>query len=191
MKLNLRKASALQLAINEQIAAVDMPVSVTIGRYDSPSQVTEKAFSKFSEGLAKKRDLFTVLYSIRQKTAAASEQAGVSRLLADSAHVEKVISLLTPLASISEFAKTSTQLDAALQDLRNETTLQPQYSYQKRESFNVGIIAEDATKEWKEEIAELKRKKQSLSDQLLEANVKNEIEVSEQEEDILKKYGIL
>lgn len=77
MKLNLRKASALQVAINEQIAAVDMPVSATISRYDIPAKVVQKATERFAEGFHKKRALLAVLYSIRRKTAAASEAAGV------------------------------------------------------------------------------------------------------------------
>ena len=191
MKLNLRKASALQIAINDQIAATEMPISVTIERYDIPADVTQKATVKFREGLTKKRELFDVLYSIRQKTSAASEQAGVSRLLAENAHIEKLISLLSPLVSVRVFAKTEAQLDAALADLQKETTQQAQYGYQKRDSFETGVVTEDQSKAWSKDIAYLKRNKQTISDALLEANIKNEIEVSEKEEVILKKYGIL
>ena len=191
MKLNLRKASALQLAIHEQISAADMPLSVTIGRYDFPVALTNKTQGKFLDGLTKKRELFDVLYSIRQKTSAASELAGVSGLLAESAHIEKTVSLLSPLASTREFAKTNEQLTEALADLRKEAQTPVQYALQRRESFETSIITEDAAKAWQKEIADLKRRKQAISDALLEANVKNEIEVSEQEESILKKYGIL
>lgn len=191
MKLNLRKASALQLAINEQIAAVDIPVSVTIDRYDDPTEVTLKAASKFAEGIAKKRELFTVLYVVRQKTAAESERAGVSSLLAQSAHIDKIISLLTPLATVRNFAKTNEQLTDAMADLRKEALTPVQYAHQRRESFETSIITEDQAKACKKEIADLKRKKQGISDMLLEANVKYEIELSAQEEGILKKHGIL
>ena len=191
MKLNLRKASALQLAIHEQISAAEMPLSVTIDRYSVPTEVTEKATVKFAEGLAKKRELFDVLYSIRQKTSAASELSGVSGLLAEGAHIEKVVSLLSPLAATSEFAKTNEQLTEALADLRKEALTPVQYAHQRRESFETSILTEDQAKAWQKEIADLKRRKQAISDALLEANVKNEIEVSEQEESILKKYGIL
>lgn len=191
MKLNLRKSSALQMAINEQISATDTPVSVTIDRYSDPTGVTLKAASKFAEGLAKKRDLFGVLYSVRQKTAAVSEQAGVSKLLAEIAHIEKTASLLTPLATNGSFAKTAGQLNEAFLNLKEEAAIPVQYAHQRRESFETSIITEDQAKAWKVEIADLKRKRQSLSDSLLEANVKNEVEVSAQEEEILKKYGIL
>jgi hypothetical protein len=191
MKLNLRKSSALQLAINEQIALAEMPLSVTIERYDLPLGKTSNTAEKFAVGLTKKRELFEVLYSIRQKTSAASEQAGVSSLLAESAQIEKLIALLNPLSLIRDFAKTTDQLTEALADLRKEAATPVQYAHLRRESFETSIITEDQTKEWKKEIADLKRRKQGISDALLEANVKNEIEVSEQEEVILKKYGIL
>lgn len=191
MKLNLRKASALQLAINEQITATEMPVSLTIDRYDDPLDVAFKAADKFAEGLVKKRELFTILYVIRQKTAAESERAGVSSLLAQSAHIEKLISLLTPLATTRNFAKTAQQLAEASADLRKEALTPVQYAHQRRESFETSLLTEDQAKAWKKEIADLKRKKQGISDSLLEANVKYEIELSPQEEEILKKYGIL
>jgi hypothetical protein len=55
----------------------------------------------------------------------------------------------------------------------------------------VSVIPEAWTTEYKKEIAELRKKKQALSEQLLNANVKNEIKVSEEEEALLKRYDIL
>lgn len=191
MKLNLRKASALQLAINEQISATEMPVSVTITRYDNPIKLTAEAADKLVEGLSKKRQLLAVLYSIRRKNATASEAAGISGFLAEIAFIDKKVVLLNSLARVNTFAKTEGQLNAAIHDLRNEAAIPVQYAHQRRESFETSLIIEDQVKAWKKEIADMKREKQDFSDALLEANVKNEIELSETEETILKKYGIL
>jgi hypothetical protein len=191
MKLNLRKSSALQLAISEQIASTEMPLSVSIGRYDNPVKERDSAVAKFKDGYNKKRALIAVLYSIRRKTATASEAAGVSNLLAEIACIDKIVGMLDSISRISVFAKTDAQLDAAITDLRNEASIPVQYAHQRRESFEESVISEDQVKVWKDEIAAKKREKQGFSDSLLDANVKNEIEVSEQEEAILKKYGIL
>lgn len=190
MKLNLRKANALQIAIGQQIAVVEMPVSVNIDRYVSPLDVVEKAQAVFNAGLLKKQELFEVLYIIREKTAAASFRAGVSDLLAKDAHIGKQIALLEPLARVRVYAKTPQQLSAAQLDLIEDK--QPvQYAHQRRESFEVGFIHEAATKAWETEVAVLKRRKQTISDALLEANVKNEIELSDLQTEILKKYGLV
>jgi hypothetical protein len=189
--MNLRKASALQLAIREQIAAADLKTITTIGRYDSPIELTQKALMKFSEELQKTRALLTVLYGIRKKLANASEAAGVSDLLAEMAHLDKTIELLKPLSELKDFARTNEMLEEARTDLRKETTQEAHYPYNKRESFTVSVIPEAWTTEYKKEIAELRKKKQALSEQLLNANVKNEIKVSEEEEALLKRYDIL
>jgi hypothetical protein len=191
MEMTLRKAAALQLAINEQIQQTEMPVTVTVTRYVNPAEVTDKGRKKFIAGLAKKRDLLGALYSIRNRVAGASEKAGVSTLLAKIAHADKLIGILTSLAAVKDFEMTDTQLLAAQDDLKRDSTADARLSYMRRDQFEASLISEAAVTAFKDEIANLKKEKQELSDLLLTANVTSKISLSEQEESILMKYGIL
>lgn len=189
MKINLRKSAALQIAIEKQIEAAEMPLTVNIDRYVTPEDVVQKAKETFNAGFLQKLELLDVLYGIRERTAAAGHRAGVPTLLTKDVHIGKKIAWLEPFAKIRDFAKTTRELGLAQQDLQNDPPVQ--YAHQRRDFFTVSIVGENDVKSRQREVANLKREKQAISDLLLDANVKNEIDLTPYEEEILKKYGLI
>ena len=189
MKLTLRKANALQLLINEHIAATSISTQVSVSKYDDPLLAVIHAGEVFLASLAKTRSLLEVLYLIRQKVADASHKAGVSTILSEVAHIDKLTGVLKPLASLSSFAPTEEVLRETHADLKKDA---PQNSYSsRRDAFQTGAIPQTWLPTYVKEVSDLRKKKQSLSDKLLELNIKNEIELSENEEETLKRYDLI
>lgn len=189
MKLTLRKANALQLLINESIGATSISTQVSVGKYDDPIAAIIHAGTIFSAALDKTRNLLAVLYSIRQKVANASHEAGVSTILSEVAHIDKLTAVLKPLATLSSFAPTEEVLKEAHADLKKD---QPVNSYsQQRNAFTTGAIPQGWIPAYLKEVSDLRKRKQSLSDKLLELNIRHEIELSEEEETVLKKYDLI
>jgi len=189
MKLTLRKANALQLLINESIGATSIQTQVSVGKYDDPLAAVVNAAAIFGAALEKTRSLLGVLYSIRQKVSDSSHEAGVSAILSEIAHIEKLSGVLKPLASISSFAPSEQVLLAAHADLQKD---QPVSSYsQQRNAFTTGAIPQGWIPTYLKEVSDLRKRKQSLSDKLLESNIRHEIELSEEEETVLKKYDLI
>lgn len=189
MKLTLRKANALQLLINEQIASTSISTQVSISKYDDPVLAVIHAGEIFLASLAMTRALLEVLYSIRKKVADASHRAGISTILSEVAHIDKLTGVLEPLASLSSFAPTEGVLREAHADLKKEVPLNSYGS--RRDALQTGAIPQAWIPVYVKEVSDLRKKKQSLSDKLLELNIKNEIELSEAEEETLKKYDLI
>jgi hypothetical protein len=188
MKLTLRKANALQLLINEQIGATNPNPQVAISKYDDPLLGVKFAQTKFVEALEKKQDLLRILYVIRKKVSAVSQAAGIPDLLADVASIDKLTALLKPLAESTQILPSNEVLIAAQEDLKKE---QASNSYSRRDAFGAGILPTTWIEEFKAQVSALRKQKQNKSDKLLELNIQNEIELSDAEQGVLKKYDLI
>lgn len=189
MKITLRKASAIQLLINEFLNGSTIGTSVSIGRYDDPAAVTAKASETFNGALVQKLALTKTLYSLRKKVSAASQVAGIPDILADIALTDKHSAILRPLATVSKFAPGADVIAAQLADLKAEVA--NANSYSRRDSFDISILSVPQVQEFMGDLSTLRKRKQNLSDKLLELNIKNEIELDEAEEKVLKAYDLV
>jgi hypothetical protein len=183
MKISLRKANALQLLINEQI---NSPFVVTVGKFDNPVEVVDQAADILLETVGQKFDLITVLYAIRGKVAAAGQVAGVADLLTTQALLSKREAFLRQLASTTSFAVTKESLDSQLADIKAADA-----TGYRAKTFTVGLLKKETVEAFKKNIVTIRRQKQKVSDQLLNLNVKTEIELSDEEVSFLNKYEIL
>lgn len=189
MKLTLRKANALQLLINEQISATTIHTQATVGKYDDPVQAVIHAGTIFTASLNKTKSLLATLYSIREKVAGSGYEAGIPTILSEIAHIDKLTGVLKPLASLSSFAPSEEILREAHADLKKDPGNTASYS--RRDSFTTGAIPQGWIPSYIQELSTLRKRKQSLSDKLLELNIKHEIELSEEEEITLKQYDLI
>jgi len=189
MKLTLRKANALQLLINEQISATSISTQVSVTKYDDPIAAVIHAGDVFQVSLLKKKNLLSVLYSIREKVAEQGHWAGIPKILSEVAHIDKLTDVLKPLAATSSFAPAESVLLEAHADLKKEV---PQSSYSQRAgAFTTGAIPQNWIPAFLKELSDLRKRKQSLSDQLLEKNIQHHIDLSEEEEAVLKQYDLI
>lgn len=188
MKITLRKASAVQLLINEFVNSAQLSTSVSIGRYDDPTTVVKDASTKFKAVLAQKLSLTRVLYSLRKKVSTAGQAAGIPDVLADIAFMDKYVAILKPLTNVTKFLPSDEVIMSQQADLKTEALVPNRYS--QREGFDVSIILPDFVSGYTEDLASLRKQKQNLSDKLLELNIKNEIELDEYETKVLTSYGL-
>lgn len=189
MNINLRKANALQLAIKQAIKETEVKTTVTISRFDNPLTKHSEARAEHEIAVKKKDVLVDALYAIRKLTAQAGTVAGVSDVLADIAEVDEQIGVVKPLADIKEFApKNDEVLQAQFDDMKNEQQGQNVY-HRRRDSIDVCLIheADNLVKV----LADLRLKKQKLSDDLLERNVKTEITLTSEIVITLKKFNLV
>lgn len=188
MKLTLRKANALQLLINEQIASTEIPTSANVSKYDDPTLLVIAVANTLDQGVKKKTSLLKVLYSLRKKAAEESHKAGIPEILADMAFMDKVSAVLEPLSKLKNFAPSEEVLKQAFEDLKREA---PAAGYNRRDSFGTGVVPPGWVSAWVAELSSLRKQKQNLSDRLLELNVRHEIELDGDEELTLKLYDLI
>lgn len=187
MKITLRKANALQAAIVEAFAGLDLGTDVAINEFEKPTAKIEEAKSRFATHMATRSKLLGAQYEIRRSVARANAEAGINDLLADVAMVEKDIGVYTRLAKV----RPALENDVIVGKLGKIKGRGDDQFYGREEHVQTSIFTEAEIEEFKAKLASLKKQKVSLQDSLLELNVQTEIELSEDTEKVLARAGII
>ena len=187
MKLTLRKANAVQTAINEMIKSLDLDTTVTLNEFEVVEDQIEAVRDRFFTHSATRNKLFASLYEIRKKVAQANAEAGINDMLADVAHLEKIIGFNTMLAGKG----TQTALRVLNGELKKQAEAgNDRYMY-GRDGVSTAIFTEVEIADFHRNAARAKRTKQSLQDELLELNVQTQIELDEETQRFLAQADIL
>lgn len=187
MKINLRKANAIQVAINETIKSLEFNDTASINEFQDAANEISAASAKFSSNLVRRVDLLNALYEIRKAVASANNGAGINSRLADVARLEKDIQFF------STYAKASATTDDAvikgkLEKIRNYK--EQSYTF-RSETVDTSIFAEAQVESFKGIVSAAKKQKQKLQDELLALNVRTEIEFSDATVTTLTNENIL
>lgn len=187
MKLTLRKANAVQAAINETIKGLDLDTNVTLNEFEDVNEQIQSVRDRFFADLETRNSLVTALYEIRTKVAQANATAGINDMLANVAYAEKIISFNTMLAGKG--------VQTAMQVLNGQVKKAADakdegYGYSRRD-VATSIFTDSEIEGFKRIAAEHKRIKQRLQDELLELNVQTTIELTESSVAALKATDIV
>ena len=187
MKLTLRKANAVQTAINEATKALSTDTMVTLNEFQTIPEQIQTVRDQFWKNSETRVGLLTALYEIRKKVAQANASAGINDLLTSVAYLEKQISYNTMLAG--KGSQTAMEVLAG-QVNRNAEAKDDAYSYTRRDVVT-SIFTDAEIEGFKRSAANFKREKQKLQDTLLELNVQTEIVLDDSTADFLKRVDIL
>lgn len=187
MKITLRKANALQQAITEAVAGLELTTDVQINEFERPTAKIEEAKNKFSTHMITRSKLMGVQYEIRRAVARANAEAGINDLLADVASLEKDIGLYQRLVKV----RPALENDVIVGKLGKIKGRAEDQFYGREEFVQTSIFTQEEIEEFKTKLAFFKKQKVSLQDSLLELNVQTEIEVSDESEKLLARAGII
>jgi hypothetical protein len=187
MKLTLRKANAVQAAINEAIKTLELTYSVSLNEFQGVAEQIQTARDQFWANADTRNKLTLALYDIRTKVAQANASAGINDMLANVAYLEKQISHNTMLAG-----KGSQTAMAVLngQVKKNAEVKEDSYGYSRRD-VTTSIFTDAEIADFKSKAATHKRVKQKLQDALLELNVQTEVELEAETVAVLKAADII
>ena len=186
MQVSLRKANALQVAINEALKGLEFKAEISINEFQDPEKEIELAKQKFDRNVQRRWNLISALYDIRTKVSSANAVNNIDNHLADLARLEKDLVFFAP------FAKANAQTDlkvigGKLEKIANRT----EDSYYAKAEVETSIFVDEDINTYRTYLSEFKKKKQSLQDQLLEVNVRTTIELASSTVDVLKSEDIL
>lgn len=190
MKVSLRKANAIQLTINEEINSTPLETTVSIGRFDTPQVVMTGAVSKLNDAYIKRIDLTKAIYAIRKLIASANQISGISDLLTDMAHIQATVKFSKPLSAVTQYAPDAAVLAAQHHDLTEEKAPERGYG-SRRDSISVALVEQKFAEQMKDQLIGLRKTQQTISDKILELNIKTEIELNEDTAMLLKQYSIV
>jgi len=190
MKISLRKANALQAAVNESIKNLEFNQNIILNEFQDPAKELEVASKKFAANINRRFALFHALYDIRKSVSNANTDKGISETLADIAHLEKDI------VFFGNFSKTAVSVDLAvingkLEKMRNRADTAADAYYHDQQGVNTSIFTHGELAGFATIVKTAKKQKQKLQDELLELNIRTDVELSETVVSTLTAEGIL
>ncbi len=187
MKVSLRKANALQAAIVDMVATFELVTDISINEFENASTKINEAKNKFEFNLNNRSTLMGVQYEIRRAVSIANAQSGINNFLAEVAMIEKEIALYSKLSKVRPALEDGV-ISGKLEKIKHRSEDQ---FYGREDQVQTSIFDEFEIKEFKSRLASLKKEKTRLQDQLLELNIKTEIELSIDSVNLLAQAGII
>jgi len=187
MKITLRKAAVLQNAINDALKQIDIKSEVALTEFHKPEDEIARAAAEARVNIQRRSALNSALYNIRRCVALANHESGVNGNLTAVAELEKQIQFYTGLAG-KEVRQSADVLAGKLRKIA-ESKSERLYGY--NDTVNSGVFTVGDIAEFKKTVSELKKSKQQLQDQILELNVRTEIELSDQTVAALQAEGLI
>ena len=190
MKINLRKANALQLAIQDALKGIKFDTEVKVNEF----QIAEDAIAKLRLDFVAKQDrqtsLLNSLYDIRKLVSRANHQANINDKLADIASLEKKIQFYLDMSGKS--VRESVEVVAGkLEKLRNRKDEGRSLYYGHDATVDTSIFTAEDLAGFRTAVVLGKKNKQKLQDELLDLNVRTEIELGQDIVNVLTAEGLL
>jgi hypothetical protein len=190
MKINLRKANALQLAIQDAIKSIKFDTEVKINEFQVAEDVIANCRQDFAIKQERHRNLLNSLYDIRKAVSQANSARGVDIKLADVALMDKKIQYLAELAGKS--VRDSVEVVAGkMEKIRNRKDDTRSLYYGQDVTVDTSIFTQEDITGFRTAVNMGKKAKQKLQDELLEINVRTEIELSADMVTVLTAEGLL
>lgn len=186
MKITLRKANALQLAISEAVKNISVETDVKINEFQNGEAEIARVAAEFQTNLARRTQLMDAMYAIRKAVSTANAGAGVDVKLADVAQLEKQVQFYNGLAG-KKTRDEAAVVEGKLKRLSEVEAKSRMYGY--GDTVDTSVLTAEDIKGFRNAAATAKKAKQKLQDELLEINVRTEIEVADV--DFLTAEGLL
>lgn len=188
MKITLRKANALQLAIGEAVKSIEVVTDAKINEFQNGETEIARISAELSSNLERRTQLMDAMYAIRKAVSTANASAGVDVKLADVAMLEKQVQFYNGLAG-KKVREDAVVVEGQLNKLRESKDDSRRSIYGYASTVDTSVLTAEDIKGFRTAAATAKKAKQKLQDELLEINVRTEIEVANV--DFLTAEGLL
>ena len=187
MKINLRKASALQAEINNVISKTIPQKTVELNQYEEIQEQINASENAFDKSLQLCNGLLTSLFEIRKKVSASNHENGVDNILCDIAQISRQLSLYESVTNNPMVRDSDKVLEGKIERIRKSEST----DFYQQDSIQTGILTPDKKEGMKVVVNSLKKQKKSLEDKLLELNVSSYIELSKETVDLLQSESLI
>jgi hypothetical protein len=191
MQITLRKASALQNTIQTALNAVVINPTVDVNEFQDVEAQLEQANSDLMSNDVRRSDLLMSLYTIRSVVGIANAQAGITSRLTHAAFIEKRLAQLDTLTAATSRRLNLDVIKGKLDKIKSRPADSRASIYGRDDEVSTGVLTETQFQTIREIVQDLRKQKQELNDEILELNIKTEVEISEEITLILQREGIL
>jgi hypothetical protein len=185
MYISLRKAAALQKELQGAVPAIS--TSVTFSIYEAnPLVLVETAAADALEAIELRGRLMSALYEIRNSVARVNITSGIHALVTELAALDNDIAFYNGLVR-AEVSPTKAVIEGRIQRAQNSNP--EHYSYS--ENVSVAVLNSANIEALKASLADAKKRKVKIQDELLELNIKHSIQLSDETVAVLTAAELL
>ena len=188
MNITLRKANTIQNSINDTIKGIVFETSININEFEDPVIKLQEANARLHEADARRAGLLMSLYFIRGAVSSANASSGINAKLTEVAYLDKRISQLSDM--VTDVQSDIKVIAGKLDKIKNRKD-ESSRLYGARDEVTTGVMTERQIEDVKTLVGNLKKQKQKLNDEILELNVRTEINLSDEVFNTLKKENIV
>lgn len=188
MKITLRKANAVQNSIQEAIKAVKLGLTVEINEFQDVDATLATAQAELAAATQRRDSLVTALYAVRAAVGVAKASAGIDQQLTEAALIDKRIGFAEETAK----SAVMTALDVIkgkIKKLSEGEVKSRIYGYS--DTVSTTVVTAEAIEAAKKTVLELKKAKQKINDEVLELNIRTEIELDADTLAVLQAEGLI
>ena len=191
-KINLRRAAALQTLMHDMLKTIEAKSNIKLNEFQNPDEALKLAQEKFFTDDTRRNDLMMSIYTIRSLVGIQNAVSGVSSKLSHMAYLDKRIGQLNDmLASVDPLLSPEVIL-GKLDKIRTRVNDNSRSSiYGFNDEVETGILNTTQIDSIRAVVRDLKRTKSQLNDEILELNVKTEIDLTPEVETVLTKEGLI
>jgi hypothetical protein len=190
MNISLRKASAVQAAINDAIKSIKIDITIELNEFQNVETELTKANTSLFVNDARRQKLLLSLYNIRALVGTANAQSGIDSKLATAAFIDKRIGQLEELGAVSAVTDLAV-INGKLEKIRNSKDESRRSIYGASDTVSTSVVGQDQLDQIKAEIKNLKKQKQKINDEILESNIKTEVPLSDEVVAVLTAEGLI
>ena len=186
-KITLRKAKAVQDSINTAMSSIRITPVIELNEFEDPAECITAANAELMAADVRRSDLLMALYSLRTLVGNANAASGITARLGHAAFIERRIDQLKTLVSNDSVVGNLDVLRGRLEKSKN----QPQDPYTRYNQIMTGVMGVEQSEKVRVIVQDLRKQKQTLNDEILDLNVRTEIELSDDVAAILAREGII
>lgn len=190
MKITLRRASALQNRIQETLKGLSVKTTVSLNEFEDTQALLEGARALAIATDRDRYELTRVQYRIRGLVGNANSTAGIDSRLTDVARIDRRITQLNELVGSGTEQTSMTVLTGKLERKRSAPATDRSYMF-GHDSIDSGVFSDVDLSTFRTELAQLKLERQKLNDEILEVNVRTEIDLDSDTEFALRRFNLV
>jgi len=201
MKVSIKRASMLVVDLQEIInkMTIDRTIRYTLGGEDSKIEenLTRRLDDAVNTMHDKTEDLVNIvqlMYNIRKQIGHANHTSGINTIMTDMAELSRCIELLSGNTINYNFDNWLENKNNSIQYLIDDVTAANQMmkAGNSHTSYvTINLMTPEEQDALDEQIAGFKAKRRTLNEQLSELNITQHIEISDDQELVLRNMGVM
>ena len=188
MNISLRRASAIQNAIQETIRTIEINPLIQVNEFVNSEHTIIAANNQLIENDGRRVALAVAYYNIRSLVGAANVSCGINMKLATAAFVDRRIAQLGEMIAVGE--RDIGLVERRIEKIRSADTTQSRL-YGREDTVTTSVLTSEQITAFKSELQALKKQKQSLNDEILELNIKTEVPLGDNTVATLTREGLI